>query len=279
MLYDQRVLFSNNGTITDLSVNLNNFRSGAETIDYTTAQDFIYIASFLPFNHKHFDVGTVQDTTAAVTVELWDGSNWQTAVDVIDRTDSGGVSMAQDGIISFSPDIDVNSWQREREAADVTGLTSPPAIYNMYWARFSWSATWGASTTLEFIGDKFSVDTDLYDIYPDLNNSSLQAAFETAKSDWEEQHYLAAQKIVRDLKNNHLILAADQILDASQFKEASIHACAMRIYWGLSRFELHDHAKSKYEEVMKQDFLTIDMNLDGRVNPAEKVTSHRFLSR
>lgn len=276
-MHDQRILFSDNGTLSDLTVNLNEFRSGTEVIDYTTSEDYIYIASFLPFNHKQFDISVANAVSSTVSVDIWDGSNWNAAVDVIDRTSSGGASLAQDGVISWTTDID-KSWQRERESEDVTGL-SGTKIYDMYWVRFSWNANLTDTMALQFVGQKFSVDTDLYSYYPDLNNSSLQTAFASGKSDWNDQHYIAAQHIVRDLKKNHSILSGDQILDFDLFEEASVHAVAMVIYWGLGRFEEHDKAKAKYEDNLKQAFLNLDRNNDARLEFTERTITQRFLSR
>lgn len=278
MLHDQRIFFSDNGTINDLSLNLNDFRNGTEVIDYVAAEDYIYIASFLPFNHKQFDVGVVNQTTTAVSVDIWDGSTWNAAVDVIDRTSSGGVSLAQDGVISWSTDID-KTWQRERESVDVTGLSTAPAVYDMYWVRLSWSADFTATMSLKFIGQKFSVDTDLYSYYPDLNSTSIQGAFESGKTDWNDQHYIAAQHIVRDLKKNDSLISADQIMDFDLFEETAVHAVAMIIYWGLGQFEMHDKAKAKYEDNLKLGFLNLDMNADGRLEPRERVIRQGFLTR
>lgn len=277
-LSDQRVLFSDNGTLSDISVNTGDFRESSETINYTVSEDYIYIASFLPFNHKHIDVGTANDQSSVITVEIWDGANWTAAVDVIDQTAVSGVSLAQDGIISWSSDVDDSPWNRQQKSEDVTGLTGTN-IYNMYWVRLSWSATLNASTSLSYIGHKFSKDSDLYDLYPEFNDSNVLTSFESGKTDWEEQHYIAADYLIRDLKQDNAIVTADQLLDWQIFKEASIHACAMTIYWGLSQFEKHDKAKSKYEVARKNGFLNVDLNRDSRLNVSERGMRQGFLGR
>lgn len=277
MLHDQRVLFSNNGTISDLTVNLNEFRSGTEVIDFVAAEDYIFIGSFLPFNHKQIDVSVANDTSTVASVDVWDGSSWNAAVDVIDRTDSSGVSLAQDGVLSWTTDID-KSWGRERESTNVTGL-SGTKIFDMYWIRLSWSADWNALTALQFVGQKFSVDADIYAYYPDLNDSNLQGAFASGKTDWNDQHYIAAQRIVRDLKKNNSILSGDQILDFDMFEEISIHAVAMVVYWGLGQYDQHDKAKAQYENALKVGFLNLDRDLDGRLEPVERTLRQGFLTR
>lgn len=276
-MHHQRVFFSDNGTLNDLTLNLNDFRSGTEVIDLVAAEDYIYVASFLPFNHKQFDVGVVNETSTTVSVDIWDGSDWEPAQDVIDRTSVGGVSLAQDGVISWTPDPD-KYWNREYESTDITGL-SGTRIYEMFWVRFKWSADFTPTMSLQFIGQKFANDSDLYSIYPDLNNTSLQAAFASGKTDWNEQHYIAAEHIVRDLKKNHSIISSSQILDFDLFEETSIHAAAMVIYWGLGQFERHDNAKAKYTENLKQGFLNLDVNGDGRLEPVERIITQGFLTR
>lgn len=277
-LSDQRVIFSNDGSLSDISVNTGDFREGSSTIDYVTSEDYLFLASFLPFNHKHFDIGTANDQSSAISVEIWDGSAWTGAVDVLDQTSSSGVSLSQDGIISWTSNVDDAPWNRQQKSADVTGLTGT-SIYNMYWVRLSWDGSFNANTTIEYIGHKFSKDSQLFDQYPELNDTNLLTSFESGKTDWEEQHYLAADYIIRDLKQDNAIVSADQLLDWQVFREASIHACAMLIFWGLSQFEKHEKAKSMYENYRKNGFLNIDLNRDARLNVKEKAIRQGFLSR
>lgn len=277
MIQEQRVLFSDNGTISDLSINLNNFREGSETVDFVSAEDYIYVGSFLPFNHKHFDLSTVNDQASVVSVSIWDGAQWRAAVDVIDRTAVSGVSLAQDGIISWSPDPDLSGWNREEKSTNVTGL-SGTKIFNFYWARFGWSADWKATTAIDFIGNKFSSDTDLYDEYPDLNNSSLKDSFESGKTDWEEQNYIAANKVIFELKKDRTIITPDQLMDWEIFQRASVHAAAMIIYWGLGIYEKHDKAKLKFQELMEPGYFNVDTDSDGELDLRER-TAQRYLSR
>lgn len=277
-MHDQRIFFSDNGTLTDLSSTLNDFRSGTSVINYTVSQDYIFVGSFLPFNHKFIDVSVANDVTAAVSVDIWDGAGWNAAVDIIDRTSVGGKSLAQDGIISWSTDI-TRTWGRQYKSSDVTGLTGTN-IYNMYWIRIKFNATLKATTALDFMGQKFNTDTDLYSFYPDLNNTSLKASYASGKTDWNEQAFIATENIIRDLKKDQKIISADQVLDFDLFKECSCHAAAMIIYWGLGQFEKHDKAKTKYDTNFKQGFLRVDLNQDALIEPVERVVSGaKFLTR
>jgi len=278
MLTDQRIVFSDNGVLSDISVATGDFRESSTTIAYAASEDYLFIGSFLPFNHKHFDIATANDQSSSVSIDIWDGNTWIAAVDVIDQTSVAGASLAQDGIISWSSDIDDSSWNREEKSSDVTGL-SGTAIYNMYWARMSFSASLSASTAVDYIGHKFSKDSQLYDVYPELNDSTVLDSFETGKTDWEEQHYLAADLIIRDLKRSNKIASPDQIMDWEIFREPAIHAAAMQIYWGLAQYEKHDKARDKYQHFADMGFLNLDLNRDGRLGISEHVIRTGYLGR
>lgn len=278
MLTDQRVVFSNNGTLSDISVATGDFREATSVVPYTAGEDYIFIGSFLPFNHKHFDLSVVNDQASSVSIDIWDGNSWIAAVDIIDQTSVGGVSLAQDGIISWASNIDDSSWNREEKSFQVTGLTGT-AIYNLYWVRMSFSQSLNSLTAIDYIGHKFSKDSQLYDIYPELNDATVLSSFESGKTDWEEQHYLAADMIIRDLKKKNALVSPDQIMDWEIFREPSIHACAMQIYWGLSQYDKHDKARDKYQHIADLGFLNLDLNRDGRLGITEKVIRQGFLSR
>ena len=278
MLTDQRIIFSDNAALLDISVDTGDFREGSVTIPYTASEDYIFIGSFLPFNHKHFDVSTVNDQASTISVDIWDGNTWIAAVDVIDQTSVSGVTLARDGIIRWSTDVDDSSWNREEESEDVTGLTGTK-IFNMYWVRLSFSASLNANTAIDYVGHKFSKDSQLYDVYPEFNDSVVLDSFETGKTDWEEQHYLAADMIIRDLKKSNRLVTPDQIMDFELFREPAIHAAAMQIYWGLSQYEKHDKARDKYQHFVDMGFLNLDLNRDGRLNIREHAVRTGYLTR
>lgn len=115
MITNQRILWDDDGTETDLSVALNDFRTGSQVIDFVAADDKLYIASDMPFNHKWIEASVVNDAASVVTVENWFGGSdgWVSAVDIIDRTSVGGVSLAQSGVIQ---------WKTNREKAGIESL-------------------------------------------------------------------------------------------------------------------------------------------------------------
>src|SRR3990167_11302957 len=104
MLTSNRIIFSDNGTLTDYSATLNDFYTGTVAPTYTASQDYLYVGGDAPFNHRYFDVSVANAVASTVSVEIWDGSDWNAAVDVIDETTTSGASLAQSGRIQFAVD-------------------------------------------------------------------------------------------------------------------------------------------------------------------------------
>lgn len=278
MLSRQRIIHSNNGTLNDFSVELSNLFASTATVDLAVTDDYLYIGSDLPFNHRYFKVSTANTTASVVSVETWDGSTWNAAVDVIDQTSVGGKAFAQSGIISWATER-TETWGLEETSENVTGITTLK-IYNLYWARLKVSASLSASTALSYVGHKFANDDDLGGYYPDLVSSSLMDAFETGKTDWVEQHVLAAEEIIQDIRRKGIAWNANQILDWEQFNLAAIHRVAALIMtaFGKDYQEPRAEARRLYDEAMNLKVFTIDSNEDGHVQVVER-EPHRGLFR
>lgn len=279
MLFDQRVLFSDNGTISDLSVALNDFQDMTETIPYVAGEDYLYIGSYLPYNHKWFEISTANALTSNIQIAIWDGDTWNDVIEILDMTSNGTASMSTSGIVRFTHDRD-ETWKKETDSFDVTGLEATE-IYNLYWSRIGFTSDLTASFALSFIGQKFSDDNDLYLYYPDLNQAALKNAFQSGKTTWDDQAFLAAKLIQRDLSKKASMLSSDQIIDYEWFNEPSVHKVAQIIFHGLGRsyFELRDDAKAAYTMAMDQAYLRLDLNADGDLSGAERRYRQGFLKR
>lgn len=267
----QRVIWEDDTTLKDISVDMCDFRQGEQTIEIVAADDRIYLGSFLPFNHRWIDIGTANSNASAVTVEIWWSEDWTAAVDVIDETSSSGVALAQDGYLRWNTEIE-RGWDKERESEDVTGLTGT-SIYNMYWVRLTYSADFSAGTSLKYIGHKFADDDTLYGYYADLQNTTIQDAYESGKTDWNEQHYMAAQEIIKDLRTRNIVVSADQILDPELFEIAAVHKAAEIIYRGMGSEFRQDKsdARKAYNEAISRRYFNIDLDGDARLDSAERI--------
>lgn len=277
-LNNQRVLYSNNGSLTDVSVEVNDYEGEYEITAFVAAEDYLYFGSPLPFNQKYFHLGTTKNAFAStVSVEVWDGGAWRSCVDVVDRTAIAGASLAQSGYISFRPDIDNSSWVRERNSGDdVTGLTGTD-IYNFFWCRFSWSADWTASVDIKHIGHRFSTDNDLFTRYPALNNTTLMDSFKSNSTNWDEQTFDAAEEIMNDLVERNIMRDASgaQILDFNRFKFSSVHKTAEIIYRGMgeSYMEQMKQAAMAYSKTKNMRHYLIDLNQNADIDATESNTS------
>jgi hypothetical protein len=280
----QRVIWSDNGTLKDISASVSEFRTAALVIPFVAAEDAIYIGTELPFNHKHFELGSaVNATTTAPTVQIWRGNAWVATKDLQDETKTSpfaAISLAQSGQISFATDIQNSGWTKQQISNDVTGL-SGTYVYDMYWTKWTWSADWTATTAISYIGHLFSDDNDLLPVYPDFKNTALKSTFEAGKTTWREQAILAAESMVAEMKERGLINRPEQIQDTSLLKEASVHKTAYIIYSGLG--SAHAAAKASagaaYSAAMKMKFPEVDKNGDGQVSAAEKCLSTAYMTR
>jgi hypothetical protein len=281
LISSQRVIFNDGGTLSDFSVELGDYRTGAKTFASTTG-DYLYVGSEYPFNHKHFDVSSANAVASTVSVDIWcgTGTGWVAAVDVLDLTRPSTASLAQDGVIRWTTNR-LKTWSPQEDSADVTGLAGT-AIYNMYWVRLSWSANLTGSTALSYVGLKFATDDDLYTFYPALNNSDLMSQFEAAKADWNEQHYAAAEAIVRDLKRRGVVASHNQIFDYELFTEAACHKACELIYTARNvkaYAEQIKAARDAYEKAIDLKMFRPDANADGHKTPTENLQTTGWLSR
>jgi len=274
MRYTQRVIY--NGS--DISKEINDFRSGTSVIPVTTSQ-YLYIGSEVPFNNLWIDVAVPNAETSALTPYIWFGNEWVVAVDIDDETKSSGVTLAQDGRLNFMTDR-LKGWDIEQTTEDVSGLTSFK-IYNMYWIRLAVSANLSSTTAIKYIGQKFSNDADLYSLYPDLQNQNLMTAFSSGKQSWEEQAYIAAEQIIMDLIARNLIQSRGQVLDWRVFQNPSIHKVAEICFGGMGKAyeERKKDAHAAYKEAMNVKNFRLDENKDGKLSGPEKRSSTVFLRR
>ena len=279
---NNRLIFDDNGTLNDLSVNANNFLSGTFTLDVVAADDALYVGSQFPFNHRWFEVSTANDQAASISkIEVWDGDSWVETVDIVDETSDGTNTLAQSGYISWVTDKD-EGWLKD-DTDDGTGITgiSTLKIYDLYWAKITFSADLKATTALKYVGFKFSSDEDLGAEYPELTLSNVIAQFKAGQTNWNNQHFLAARKIIIELIKTNIIFSPNQILRPSVFKDASVHrvaAIAFKAFGDDYKDNRSDAMKDFYSSLNLKQF-NIDINNNARLDPSERVSTTGWISR
>lgn len=273
-------IYSNNGTLTDISEDVRRFQTGSATIaDITAAQDYIYLGARVPFNHYYFDLETPSVVNSnIITSEYWDGREWITCYRTIDDTDG----FKESGFVTFIPNKN-KSWSKEstndgNEA--ITGLTTVN-IYDLYWLRIKFSVDIPLGFTFRFIGQKFSDDYDLSSEFQNLVRSQMLLAFGAGKTNWDEQHCKAAEIIVQDLVKSEVIDSSGQILVREEFTLASVQKVAQIIFNSLGDdyIDQRDKAEQEYKNRMNKSIYKVDKNQNGLLDKNESTQRVGFMSR
>lgn len=267
-LITQRVIYET----TDISVAVGDYRVGAYALNYAEPNK-IYIAANCPFNNLWMELSTVATGDAGLPIiEVWFNGSWYDVVDIIDQTEG----MTKSGRISWSLHID-GGWNSEQESKTV-GLSSFQ-IYNRYWLRIGWPSPFTAGVA--YIGQKFSDDTVLSSIYPDLMQPQILSGFKAAKTNWNEQHFMASEAIIKDLRKRNFAVDRGQIMDWSVFEDAACHKVAEIVYqaFGTPYREHVAEAKRRYQEEMASRIYAIDVNQNGHVEVGEITRKSGFMTR
>lgn len=284
MLLTNRIIWSDNGTNIDISNEMASVAGVSKVLPIVAAQDYIYLGSELPFNHRYISVSVANDQTSAISaVDLWNGSTWVAALDVQDFTQgTAGKTLSQSGHIMWTPDP-TKSWMKDNTnhaGHTITGL-SGASIFNLYWVRLTFSADLKATTALQYIGHKFADDNDLRLVYPDLIRTAVYTQFSVGKTSWEEQHIMAAETIIRDLKQKGIVKSGNQVLDWRLFTDASVHKLAEIIYnsFGQDYRDLKQDAAQYYQKALSMVFTNTDQNKNARLDEEELVIGTGYLRR
>ena len=187
---NNRIIFSDNGSLIDWSVKLNNYFTGHHTFTLNHSEDYIYIGSRLPFNHQYFNLSKFNTNTSVISVQYWEGNEWIECVEVVDETEG----FKKSGFIQFTPNKRY-SWCMEStnyESDIVEGLEDV-VIYDRYWVRLKFSATL-TETKIDWVGNIFCSDDDIYSEYPDLAKQEVLTSFKSGKCNWEEQRVKASER-------------------------------------------------------------------------------------
>lgn len=273
MLFNSRIIHKDNATFVDASMGLTDLGGDGFALTFVVADDYLYIGSDLPFTHRYFKLGTTVNAAAATVSEIaiWEGNAWAPAVDIQDGTKVGISTLARSGVISWTTDRNEN-WQREETTEDIPDLATLK-IYGLYWTRWQFTANLTAAISLQYVGHRFANDADLALQYPDLMLTATLTAFKSGKTDWQDQHVLAAEEIIRYLQRHGELWSPNQILNWQRFTNAAVHKCAEIAYSAFSGEDmevLRARAQSNYKIALNQGCYNVDRNQDGHVQLTER---------
>ena len=170
----------------------------------------------------------------------------------------------------------------KEDSEDIIGLETAPKIYGFYWVRIKASGDLGA-VSVNYTGNKFSNDDEMYSYYPALDNQITRDQWEPTSSPgtkvtWQEQGFMASEMIVRDLKTRDEIRESGQVLDAEIFNTPNTHLQAAIIFGGLGRGFEDDRkvALGAYDKSMKLGRKNLDKNLSGKLDSTDRAVRTSF---
>lgn len=228
--------------------------------------DALYLAYKKPFASRYFQFGTLNVNAATLTVEYWNGSDFAAVEDIIDQTQG----FTANGFVAW---VNKTDWQ--------TRQVAPWADAELYWLRIKVSANLSAGTTIQAILNLFTDDDLLSRHYPELvsNTSYLPPG----KTNFLEQHVAAADMVITRLKQDQIILDEAQIIDPNQVALSAVHFLAFVILNPIvtttEERERTDRAKRDGNAELNKVRISLDLNEDGRIDPAEVGDGNLFLAR
>ena len=273
-----RIFFKESSVITEISKQINKYKNDTYIMSMGTS-DALYIASDFPFNHLFVKMGSVKNAVnTSINIQYWGGNDWEDVVHINDYTNA----FSNSGFIEFTPDRN-ESWIMESTNSvgqSILGLESI-TVYDKYWIKITPDLTLTNSIELEWIGNKFSDDYDLFSEFPIFNDSTFLTSFESGKTTWEEQHAKAAEIIIQDLKRKNVILGKEQILERDILLPASVVKVAEIIYnaFGKDYVEQRLAAKEEYLRRIDLSKYIVDTNNNGITDVVDVGYSQGWLSR
>lgn len=271
----KRIVYSDNGTHTDLTNSLGDYNTGVQSLSIVASQDTVFIGSYLPFNHFYLKLGDrVNDQASTMVIRLWDGKEWVDVAQTLDSTKTSTFTLGQSGFVEFIPRKE-KGWSRDDTVyvngnQKITGLGTS-VIYEQFWAAMSFTSNLTSNLQLSWLGNIFSNDDDLGTEYPALDRDVVRQAIDSSKSTYEREHVYAAEIVIKDLIFKNIIVSSSQILYKEDLKFVAVAKTAEMIFNALGDAYKDDRAlaKADYAERLNNCIPKIDTNLDGRLDDTE----------
>ena len=265
---NNRIILSKNGTLKDLSLLVASYHTGSALVEIEALNDFIYISSRLPFNNIYLKLSQGNTQLSEMGIEYYGNNGWIEAVEVLDET----LCMTKSGHVQFTPNKN-HPWKMA-STDEITELNTK-VIYDQYWIRIKSSIDL-SPVKIEWVGNLFSSDQDLGTEFPDLLRSTTLTSFKVGKTNWQEQHALAAAVIVGDLVNKGAITGVEQILNWRDFTNASVSKVSEIVFtsFGDDYIDNVISSRREYSERMSKRLNRIDKNNNAIEDKEERETSN-----
>jgi hypothetical protein len=273
-----RVFFKEGSNVIEITKQINRYKSDTYLMSLATT-DGIYIATDFPLNHFYVKMGAVKNASPSnIILDYWSSNGWNPVVNQNDYTEA----FTESGFVEFTPDRDT-TWtlsNSNSNGQNITGLENV-TVYDKYWTRLTVDADLDNNIELEYIGNVFSDDEDLFSEFPIFNDANFLSCFESGKTDWQEQHVKAADLIIQDLKRKGIILGPEKILEREALLPASVCKVAEIIFnaFGKDYEDQLNRARKEYDNRLNLSQFAVDTNNNGIKDAVDVSYKQGWLSR
>lgn len=265
---DRLTIFHNdNGTIRDLTNDLESYGRDPVVFDYTLGEDYLYIGYEKQIERFYVEMNVDDDQNTDLSMEYFNGTTWEPVTGLIDQTKG----FIRSGFVIFDR-------MEDHTSSEVDSITR-------YWLRISFSATLNPLTAIQGINIVFSDDEDLKEVWNDIDEFKLED-----QRSFILKHQSSKKEIIQDLRNggrrkikknserfNH-INAFDLILIDEEVREASKYLTLANIFFNVSNDPDGVHRENarkmeaKYANAINNFYdVSIDDDDDGKEDSTEHV--------
>lgn len=256
------IKFDDNGTISDLSQDLEDFGRDPVPIAYVAAEDKLYVGYYKPFKRFFVEFNVANSSELGISVKQYINGSF---TEVESRDETKGFTRS--GYLRFNNSDD---WA----LSDIDGTSA-------YWVRIDLDSDVGLGFSIQGLNEIFSTDDDLREEYAEIKDflpdgeDSFILKHQSSKKKIIQMIRNAGQKKARNRSLAH-INAFDFHFPDAELREASkfltlhkifknIHDTQEGLYAGLAR-----DFKNEFESAYESLFLAIDYDDDGKVDNSER---------
>lgn len=258
---DLFVFHDDNGTFLDVSSQARTYIQDDFQLQYTAAEDAIYVGLFKPFYSLYPQINTVNTASTSLAIQYWNGSSYVPATLLQEETNT----LNRGGLVTWQRDLD--DW-----------ATSTINGQEAYWIRVDLT-----DCDLIFAGLNilYSSDADLKKEQFDINNHLPKGV-----DSFAHFHEAARDEIIQRFRNQGKATYSDNrfnnfskwdIIDVDEIRQASKYLVLGKIMFDAST-EVDDKYYQKHRDYMemfgaafKLYFISWDKDNDGAEDINERL--------
>ena len=264
---DLYVFWDDNSSFSDISLPMRNYKRDDETLDLNSAEDYLYIGLYKPFNSVYAEFTTANTNSNSFAAEYYDGTSFTSLSNFTDQS----LGFTRSGFLK---------WDRPSDWTANT-INSQEA----FWIRLRPSAD-HSSTVMRGCNIVYSDDNDLageirsISSFLKSSDTSFIVNHEAARDDIIQQ-LRNKGKIKRDADNNLSKITKWDLLDSEEMRQASKYLTLHKIFFESSDSidgkwqQRADFYRDKYGESVNVLYLTLDTDDDGVIDSTERLNISR----